>query len=263
MQNRQMDWIFWVATALAFSPLMFAQTATQPEATKSTPDLSGMWILPPGDRLTHRFREEDPPLQPWALEIYKVNRQGVRDITQSGVNRRDPEHYCLPIGVPRVYTSPSPFEIVQVPGRIYMISTSLQNPLSRYIYTDGSGHPEGYPTTFMGHSVGHWDGDTLVVDTIGMDETSWLDSAGTPHSDALHVVERLRRVARDKLEIDFRFEDPKAFTRPWTGKKVFQLEPDWQYIPGIACEDRFKEDFAAGRFYLWAPAAPKPNEEGR
>jgi len=222
-----------------------------------------MWILPRGDRLLHRFRVEDPPLQPWAQEIYKVNRQGATNVTQSGVNEKDPEHFCLPIGVPRVYTSPSPFEMVQVPGRIYMIFTSLQNPLTRYIYTDGSGHPEGYPTTFLGHSVGRWDGNTLVVDTIGMDETTWLDSAGTPHSDALRVVERLRRVAQDKLEIDFRFEDPKAFTSPWTGKKVFELAPDWQYIPGIACEDRFKADFAAGRFYLWEPEAPKANEGGR
>ena len=262
MRNRWMGRILSVATALVLSPLLFAQTPTRPEAAKSTPDLSGIWSPPRGHRLTQRFREEDPPLQPWALEIYKVNRD-VRGITQSGLNRLDPEHYCLPIGVPRFYTSPSPFEIVQVPGRIYMISQSLSNPLPRYIYTDGRGHLDGYPITFMGHSVGHWDGDTLVVDTIGIDETGWLDSAGTPHSDALRVVERLRRVAHETLEIDFRFEDPKAFTRPWTGKKVFQLDPDWQYIPGLACEDRFKEDLAAGRYYLWAPPAPMPNEEGR
>ena len=257
MQDRQMDWMFRVATALVLSPVLFAQTQTRPQAARSTPDLSGMWMLPRGDRLALRFGAEDPPLQPWALEIFKKNREGVRDVSSSGVNERDPEHYCLPNGVPRVYTSPSPFEIIQTPKRVYMIFTSLQNPLARYIYTDGSGHPEGYPTTSMGHSTGRWDGDTLVVDTIALDETTWLDTAGTPHSDELHVVERLRRVAQDTLEIDLRFEDPKAFTRPWTGKKVFKLAPDWQYIPGIACEDRFKEDFAAGRFYLWEPEAPK------
>ncbi len=70
-----------------------------------------------------------------------------------------------------------------------------------------------------------------------------MDDIGTPHSDALHVVERLRRVDHDTLELEFRFEDPKAFTRPWIGKKVFQLNPDWQYIPGLTCEDRFKADF--------------------
>ena len=232
-----------VATALALSPLLLAQTSTRPEAAQSAPDLSGMWMLPPG-RLTSRFSAEDAPLQPWALEMYKVNREGVTDRSSSGLNGLDPEMYCLPLGVPRVYTSPSPIEIVQVPGRVYMIFQSLQNPLPRYIYTDGRGHPEGYPITFMGHSVGHWDGDTLVVDTINLDADSWLDHSGTPHSDALRVVERLRRVDQDTLEVEFRFEDPKAFTRPWTGKKVLKLSPDWQYIPGLICEDRFKADFA-------------------
>ena len=223
--------------APCFLPVLFAQSPTRPrpEAAQNPPDLSGMWMQPRGERLALRFRPEDPPLQPWALEIYKKNRNGVTDISRSGLNQMDPEHYCLPNGVPRVFTSPSPFEIVQVPGRVYMIFTSLQNPLARYIYTDGQDHPEGYPTNFMGHSIGKWDGDTLVVDTIGLDETSWLDSAGTPHSDALRVLERLRRVDHDTLEIEFRFEDPKAFTMPWTAKKVYKLTPDWQYIPGFAC----------------------------
>jgi len=70
-----------------------------------------------------------------------------------------------------------------------------------------------------------------------------MDDIGTPHSDALHVVERLRRVAHDTLEVDFRFEDPKAFTRPWMAKKVLELVPDWEYIPAFLCEDRFKADF--------------------
>ena len=71
-----------------------------------------------------------------------------------------------------------------------------------------------------------------------------MDGLGTPHSEALHVVERIRRAAPDTLEINFRFEDTNAFSRPWTGKKVFQLTPDWEFIPGILCEDRFKADFA-------------------
>ena len=152
--------------------------------------------------------------------------------------------YCLPEGVPRVFAMPPPFEIVQAPGRIYMFFQSLQNPLPRYIYTDGRAHPEGYPITAMGHSIGRWDGDTLVVDTVSIDDVTWMDDKGTPHSDALHVVERIRRVAQDTLEIEFRFEDPKAFTKPWIAKKVYKLTPDWQYIPGFTCEDRFKTDFA-------------------
>ena len=181
-------------------------------------------------------------MQPWALEMYKANRAGVKDPLLQGLAPVDPFMYCLPSGIPRSYTAPLPFEIVQVPGRVYMIFQT--NPLPRYIYTDGRAHPEGFPSTFMGHSVGKWDGDTLVVDTVALDDTTWLDTVGTPHSDALHIVERIRRAAQSTLEIDFLFEDPKAYTRPWRGKKVFKLDPDWEMIPGVICEDRFKADFS-------------------
>ena len=233
MQNRWTAWILTIAAALSLSPALWAQT----------PDLSGIWTQQAG-RLGGRFSAEEAPLQPWALELYKTNREGVTDIGQSGLNGLDPEMYCLPEGVPRVFAMPPPFEIVQAPGRIYMFFQSLQNPLPRYIYTDGRAHPEGYPITAMGHSIGRWDGDTLVVDTVSIDDVTWMDDNGTPHSDALHVVERIRRVAQDTLEIEFRFEDPKAFTKPWIAKKVYKLTPDWQYIPGFTCEDRFKTDFA-------------------
>ncbi len=235
--------ILIIAAAFSFSPVLWAQTSPRPEAAKNTPDLSGVWTQEPG-RLIRRFSAEDAPLQAWAMEIYKANREGATDSNSNGADGLDPEMYCLQGGVPRVYTAPSPIEIVQTPGRVFMIFHSQSSPSPRYIYIDGQDHPDGFPTTFMGHSIGRWEGDTLVVDTINIDGDTWLDGIGTPHSDALHVVERLRRVAQDTLEIEFRFEDPKAYTKPWTGKKVFKLTHDWEYIPGIICDDRFKTNFA-------------------
>jgi len=118
------------------------------------------------------------------------------------------------------------------------IFQAQSSPSPRYIYTDGRPHPEGYPITFLGHSIGKWDGDTLVVDTINLDADTWIDGIGTPHSEELHVVERLRRAAQDTLEADFRFEDPKAYTRPWTGKKVFALaEPGYEVLEDVSCEE--------------------------
>jgi hypothetical protein len=178
------------------------------------------------------------------MELYRANREGIPDPNNQGLNGMDPEMYCLPLGVPRIYTSTSVIEIIQAPSRMYMIFQSAQNPLPRHIYMDEQDHPEGYPNTFMGHSIGHWDGNTLVIDTVALDEVTWLDHLGTPHSDALHVVERLRRVAQDTLNVDLRFEDPKAFTRPWGGRKVLKLRPDWQMMPGLICEDRFKAEFS-------------------
>jgi hypothetical protein len=223
-----------VAAALTWMPAGSAQT----------PDLSGMWMQPRGIELSRRFSAEDAPLQPWALEVYKDNREGATDPNRNGDDGLDPTMYCLQSGVPRVYTSPFPIEIVQTPARVYMIFQAQSSPSPRVIYTDGRAHSEGYPVTFLGHSVGKWDGDTLVVDTISVDPDTWVDGIGTPHSDELHVVERLRRAAQDTLEAEFRFEDPKAYTRPWTGKKIYKLHAEWEYLPGQTCDDRFKTDFA-------------------
>lgn len=237
MQHRWLSLI--PLAALACSSGLWAQRSEPSATAAAPPDLSGTW-MPPADGHHRRFRAEDAPLQPWALEVYKEHRKGVSDPYRQGLPQVDPFMYCLPSGTPRAYTAPLPFDLVQVPGRIYMVFQT--NPLVRYIYTDGRGHPDGFPVTFMGHSIGRWDGDTLVVDTLGIDETSWLDTVGTPHSDALRVEERMRRTTPEQLEINFLFDDPKAYTRPWGGKKVFHLDPKWEMIPGLQCEDRFKAD---------------------
>ncbi len=110
----------------------------------------------------------------------------------------------------------------------------------RQIWMDQQ-HPEGYPPSFMGHSIGWWEGDTLVVDTIHLRGDNWLDSAGHPISDAMHIVERYRRTAQDTLVIDYLFDDPKVYTKPWTGQRAFQLQAPKPGIPGIMedvmCDD--------------------------
>ena len=178
-------------------------------------------------------------MQPWAAEKYKLARQGMRDIYESGRDELDPTYNCFPPGIPRIYSTPRPFEIHQVPGVVLQLFE--WDHWVRRIYTDGRKHPEGYPITWMGHSIGKWDGDTLVVDTIGINDRSWLDSLGHPLSDALHVVERFRRVNRDTLEIDFLFDDPKTYTKPWTGKKVYRLQrPGFEVMEDVVCEDHLE-----------------------
>ena len=158
--------------------------------------------------------------------MYQANREGVEDPLESGADEMDPSIYCLPDGMPRVYLVNYPLEIVQVPGRMYMLFENTH--LVRRIYMDGRKMPEDYPPSFMGYSTGRWEEDTLVVETVGLDDLSWLDRVGTPHSDALRIVERIRRVDHDTLEIDFLFEDPNAFTKSLEGKRVFQLQSDWK-----------------------------------
>ena len=234
--------IFKVALVVALSPALFAQTSGQPARTPL--DIAGTWQQVEGETML-RWTElnEEPPLQPAYLEMYRNNRKGQKP-TDRAIGGLDPEAYCLPWGTPRLWTSTTPTMIVEAPGRTIIMNTTSVNPLPRIIYTDGRDHPEGFPNSFNGHSVGHWDHGTFVIDTVALDPVTWIDDAGTPHSDALHVVERLRRVNLTTLEVSVQFDDPKAFTKPWTGKtKTLKLYPDWEYIPGIACEDRFRDEF--------------------
>lgn len=223
MANRYRVWILvWIATFI-FPPGILAQTEKDSGARTPHSDLSGIWFQGGrgGGRNYRRFNpEEPPPLQPWAMEIRKQNRAGVTDLNGKGLDERDPVWYCFPPGATRIMIQPFPFEIVQTPNVVYILFEYDHS--IRRIYTDGREHPEGYPFGWMGHSIGRWDGDTLVVDTVGFNDRTWLDRAGTPHSDALHVVERFRRVVGDTLEIEFLFDDPKAFTKSWGGKTVYR-----------------------------------------
>ena len=139
------------------------------------------------------------------------------------------------------------FELRQFPDMVLILYN--QDHGVRRVYVDGRGHPANLQHTWMGHSIGRYDGDTLVAETIEINEQSWLDSLGTPHSDALQLTERFRRVNRNALEIEFTFGDPKAFTRPWGGKKLYQLQPANYEMPDhVLCEEFRKEGLRRSGF---------------
>jgi hypothetical protein len=205
----------------------FAQTADQSGSVKSqtagsTPDLSGVWQVREFQRKL--VPNGDPPFQPWAAAKFRT-----ADITKN-----DPNMGCLPHGVPRIMFVPLPMEIFHVPGRVLILQEALHQV--RQIYTDGRQHPKDLDPSWTGHSIGRWEGDALVVDTIGMNDKTWLDHVGLPHSDALHVVERIRRVDHDTLQDDFTIDDPKAYTKPLTAQQVYKLKPDWE-IQEYVCEE--------------------------
>ena len=105
-------------------------------------------------------------------------------------------------------------------------------------------HPDDLEPSYLGDSIGHWDGDILVIETIDLQEFTFVDNLGHPHSDALRVVERMRRPEHKALEIEFMFEDPKAYTKPWTGRKVFRLLPSSTPImETLTCEDYWLENY--------------------
>lgn len=185
------------------------------------------------------FSKEIPPLQPWALEKYKANRTGLTSLDEKGLDELDPITYCFPPGEPRSMIMPYPFEIVQKNATIYILFQFGSG--IRRIYADGRKHSADVTPSWMGDSVGTWQGDTLVVDTVGFKPETWIDPTGVPHSDALHVVERFRLANHSTLEVQFSFDDSKAFTRTWGGTRLYQLaNADTDMSAYFVCEENLK-----------------------
>lgn len=231
--------------AVVFPALLFAQQAGTAPAT--VPNISGVWNMrnsPETRYLANAFTKDEPPMTPWALEKFKATKPsfGPRAVADSNdpVNPTTVSAVgCFPPGTPRIYLQPFPMEIVQTPGRVLMIFEF--NHFIRQIWTDGRAHNTDLGLTWFGDSIGKWEGNTLVVDTIGLNDKTWIDRAGHPHSDALHVIERIQRLDQNALQIDITMEDPKAYTKPWGGPIKFQLRPNWN-ITEMVCEDNVNFD---------------------
>jgi hypothetical protein len=188
------------------------------------PDLSGVWQAEGQEffrDLASGLKPDEVSMLPWAgaLQRERVARE----------HRDDPLARCLPHGVPRVNTNGLfPFKIVQTPGLIVILYEQLN--LFRQVFLDGrklAGNPN---PTWLGYSTGKWEGDTLVVETSGFNDKTWLDTmAGHPATEALHVTERIRRPTFGRLEVVATIDDPKAYSKPWTTriqKMDLQLDTD-------------------------------------
>jgi hypothetical protein len=165
-----------------------------------------------GNLRTGAPAEPHIPFKPWAAALYNYN--------SANLSKFDPEGYCLPPGGPRLMATPFPMEVIQLPeeDRIIMIYEGGTH-FWREIYMDGRPHPsldkiDGQ--TYLGHSVGHWEGDTLVIDSTGYNERTWLDQWGHPHTNQLHVIEKITRPNKSTLHYEATIDDPGAYTRPWT-----------------------------------------------
>jgi hypothetical protein len=231
---------------LAFSPCLFAQSPKQQGAGKDpAKDFTGVWRRtrrPPDSarqystfELVFSFMTPNPPMTAWGEEKFKAVKPdaGPQGVSLSETN--DPVFKCFPPGVPRIYLQRGlPFEIMQNPGRVLMLFEFDHHV--RQIFTNGRPHPQDMVPSWMGDSIGKWEGDTLVVDTVGFNDKTWLDNVGHPHSEDLHLVERFRRVSQDALTIDITIDDPKAYTKPWVVRLNYDLKPDWN-IGEEVCED--------------------------
>jgi hypothetical protein len=204
-----------VAGGIAIALLMSgAARAQAPRTQDGRPDLSGIWRTTTDRHLGNLAAGGAQVLfQPWAARLYKER--------QVSKGKGNPADRCLPRGIPgTMLVRDRPWKIVQTPGAVIMLFDELLH--YRQIFTDGRGFPADSIPTWFGYSVGKWDGDALVVDTIGFNEETWLDDGGHPHSEALRVTERFRRLDAGALHIDITINDPKAYTKPWTAAVSFE-----------------------------------------
>jgi hypothetical protein len=179
-----------------------------PKAADGHPDLSGIWQANGRSLqdLAFEIKPENVPYQPWAKKVFDERANGAR-------GKDDPAAFCVP-GMPKLIVLPYPYKIYQLPGVTVILYEGFTT--FRQIFTDGRELPKDPQPSWIGYSVGKWEGDTFVVDTIGINDKTWMDNAGRPHSDALHTIERYHRKSFGSMDVSITFDDPKAYTKQWT-----------------------------------------------
>jgi len=168
--------------------------------------------------ILYDYKPEDSPLRPELVAAFEQRRAArAKDI---------PSTRCLPFGMPLINTAPFPYKIIQDPGLIVMLFEKDTN--FRQIFMDGRKLPPDPVPSWLGYSVGRWEGDALVVETVGLTSRSWLDAAGHSHSDDMRITERYRRRDFGHLDLEETIDDPKTYTRPFklTIKQVFAPDTD-------------------------------------
>ena len=216
-------------------------TAPAPRGADGKPSLDGIWQQPNGVKYTVNIaadlKPEDVPMQPWAAAIYKHR--------QDTLSKEDPVGYCHLPGVPQMNAVPYPYKIMTYPGEIAILYEAFAT--FRQIFTDGRKIPDDPNPTWMGYSVGHWDGDTLVVETAGFNDKTWIDTGGHPHTDALRVTERFHRRDYGHIDLQTTIDDPKAYTRPWTVNYELRLMPDTELLEYLCTENNRDTQHLVGK----------------
>lgn len=220
--------------------------APMPRTSDGKPDLSGIWSGPgPGSYDRNITRDLKPgDIQPWAEAVYQ---QRVRDVGKDA-----PRANCLPD--PFVYYHMVDVaRMVQTPGLIVMLYQGTTNSVHRTIFTDGRPLLKDPNPSWMGYSVGHWEGDTMVVETNGFNDRGWLDIEGHPHTEALKITERYRRRDFGHMDLEVTIDDPKAFTRPFSMKVQKTLMPDTDLLESICESDHSVPHMIGGTGFRLPP----------
>jgi hypothetical protein len=204
-------------------------SAPAPRSADGKPDFSGVWSPKFGytGNIAKDLKPGEVSFQPWAEALFKhrVETEG----------REDPQAYCVLSGVPREHVVPYPFKILNTRGEIIILYEALHS--YRQIYMDGRPLPKDPNPTWMGYSIGRWEGDTLVVDSRGFVDNNWLDNSGHPGTEALRLHEEFRRPDFGHIYLKMTIDDPKAYKKPWTVNLEFTADPDTDLIEYVCSEN--------------------------
>lgn len=214
-----------------------AETAFRPPPSGPGPVMT---LRLPGQRVPRLAGDYNAPiLQPWAAEV--VRKQS--DLVRAGATVNAPQETCWPMGVPYILELNFHTQIIDDGKQIvFLYERHGQRRIARLNAT----HPANPKPSWFGDSVAHWEGDTLVVDTVGLNTRTWVDNFATPHTDKLHVVERYRRRDAKNLDVTVQVEDPGAFTTPWSALVNYRMDDEpWLEV---ACSEN-NIDAATGKLY--------------
>jgi hypothetical protein len=195
-------------------------TGPAPRMPDGKPDLSGVWL--PAITTEAGFAKPEP--LPWAAAVIKQRDEDHGKDMPSG--------HCLPLGV-IMSTFVFPYQLVQTPKALVML---YEGEVPRQVYMDGRGHPKDPNPTWLGHSIGRWEGDTLVVDTVGFNGKVWVGMPGLPSSEMLHITERYTRPDMGHLVVEITVDDPGAYVKPWKVKKASKLAQGYELMEFICNE---------------------------
>lgn len=210
-----------------------AVAAVPAKSEDGKPFIGGVWFVEKPQKEVKTVAGKTPPLRPEAAALYAKRKQA----KASGRNDDDPVEQCLPHGVPRLLSAPQPFQILQKPKQITVLYQA--NHQARLFYIDDPlPSAEDMPdVTYNGTSYARWDGNTFVVDTLGMNDKTWLDDVGLPHGEAVRLVERYELVDADHLRVKVTVTDPDTFTAPWDLQLTFKRQPNLR-LQENACAEK-------------------------
>ena len=228
--------------------------APAPKSLDGNPDLSGLWgnMCPTANGIVMCAPEQAVPqvfgdigrgvkgglpYQPWAADLVNTRK--------AANGKDDPTSHCLPGGVAKLHTSALLRKIIQTPGLVVFLTE--RNASYRQIFTDGRPLPKDPNPSWNGYSSGRWDGDTLVVETIGFQEGQWLDRAGSPITESAKMIEKFRRPNYGTLEIELTVDDPKAYTKSWTLQLRQSLILDTELLDYICSENEKDASHLVGK----------------